>query len=102
MIVIKHTELADFLKTRRNKIQPEQVGLPNGTRRRTTGLRREEVAQLAGIGLTWYTWLEQGRDIKVSSQVLESIARVLQFTPEETDRSPKRMQFLKVLHTPIR
>lgn len=48
------------------------------------GLRREEVAQLTGIGLTWYTWLEQGRDIQVSSQVLESIARVLQLTQEET------------------
>lgn len=80
----KHVELANFLKTRRNKIQPEQVGLPNGTRRRTTGLRREEVAQLSGIGLTWYTWLEQGRDIQVSNQVLESITRALQLTQEET------------------
>lgn len=76
-------ELADFLKSRRNRIQPEQVGLPKGARRRTAGLRREEVAQLAGIGLTWYTWLEQGRDIQVSRQVLESIARVLKLTPEE-------------------
>lgn len=80
----KHIELAHFLKTRRNKIQPEQAGLPSGTRRRTAGLRREEVAQLAGIGLTWYTWLEQERDIQVSNQVLESIARVLCLTAEET------------------
>ncbi len=70
-------ELADFLKTRRAKISPVQAGLPATARRRTPGLRREEVAQLAGIGLTWYTWLEQGRDIHVSSSVIESLARVL-------------------------
>lgn len=79
----KHLELAHFLKTRRDKITPEQVGLPHGSRRRTPGLRREEVAQLAGVGITWYTWLEQGRDIKVSQQVLDSLARVLQFTNQE-------------------
>jgi len=79
----KRTELADFLKTRRSRITPEQVGLSRGTRRRTSGLRREEVAGLAGIGLTWYTWLEQGRDIQVSNQVLESIARVFQLTQDE-------------------
>ncbi|MFF2911592.1 hypothetical protein [Paenibacillus sp. NPDC057934] len=51
----RHHELGDFLKTRRAKISPEQVGLPAGIRRRTPGLRREEVASLAGIGVTWYT-----------------------------------------------
>jgi PAS domain-containing protein len=56
---------------------PERVGIePNG-RRRTPGLRREEVAQLAGVGVSWYTWLEQGRDIKPSAQVLDAVARVL-------------------------
>lgn len=70
-------ELADFLKTRRAKILPSQVGLPITSRRRTPGLRREEVAQLAGIGLTWYTWLEQGRSIRVSASVIESLCRVL-------------------------
>ncbi|MCC8123378.1 MAG: helix-turn-helix transcriptional regulator [Oscillospiraceae bacterium] len=70
-------ELADFLKTRRNRILPSQVGLPSGKRRRTPGLRREEVAQLAGIGLTWYTWLEQGRPIHVSAEVAESLSRTL-------------------------
>lgn len=59
------------------------MGLPNGFRRRTPGLRREEVAQLAGVGLTWYTWLEQGRDIHVSPKVLCSIARALQMDPTE-------------------
>ncbi len=73
----RYKELADFLKTRRAKIAPSQVGLIAATRRRTPGLRREEVAQLAGIGLTWYTWLEQGRPIHVSSSVIESLSRVL-------------------------
>jgi transcriptional regulator with XRE-family HTH domain len=76
-------ELGDFLKSRRARIHPETVGLSNGTRRRTPGLRREEVAQLAGVGLTWYTWLEQGRDIRVSQLVLQAIARTLQLEPTE-------------------
>jgi hypothetical protein len=73
----RYQELADFLKTRRSKIMPSQVGLISTGRRRTQGLRREEVAQLAGVGLTWYTWLEQGRAIHVSSSVIESLSRVL-------------------------
>lgn len=80
---LRYKELADFLKTRREKISPSQVGLSSGTRRRTPGLRREEVAQLAGIGLTWYTWLEQGRHIRVSSQVLESLSRILLLDKQE-------------------
>lgn len=70
-------ELGQFLKTRREKISPTQVGLPYGNRRRTLGLKREEVAQLANVSLTWYTWLEQSRSIKVSEQVLESIGHAL-------------------------
>jgi transcriptional regulator with XRE-family HTH domain len=73
----RRTELADFLRTRRERIGPEEVGLPPGTRRRTAGLRREELAQLAGVGVTWYTWLEQGRPINVSVQVLDAVARTL-------------------------
>ncbi len=76
-------ELSGFLKTRRARISPATVGLKNGHRRRTPGLRREEVADLAGVGLTWYTWLEQGRDIRVSPQVLTGIARALQLEPAE-------------------
>lgn len=76
----RRKELSTFLKQRRDRITPEAVGLPKGFRRRTPGLRREEVAQLAGVGATWYTWLEQGRDIRVSTQVLDSIARVLQLS----------------------
>jgi transcriptional regulator with XRE-family HTH domain len=76
-------ELSDFLKSRRARISPGTLGLPNGRRRRTPGLRREEVADLAGVGLTWYTWLEQGRDIRVSPEVLTAIARALRLEPAE-------------------
>lgn len=75
--------LSAFLKSKRANIQPQSVGFPIGTRRRTPGLRREEVAQLAGVSITWYTWLEQGRDIKVSSSVLDSIAMALQLNNDE-------------------
>jgi transcriptional regulator with XRE-family HTH domain len=81
--VRRREELADFLRRRREQIKPEDVGLPNGGRRRTPGLRREEVAQLAGVGATWYTWLEQGRDVRASMEVLEAIARALRLTPAE-------------------
>ena len=63
----RYKELGDFLKTRRARILPSQTGLLTSSRRRTPGLRREEVAQLAGISVTWYTWLEQGRPIQVST-----------------------------------
>lgn len=79
----RYKELADFLKTRRSKISPAQAGITSETRRRTPGLRREEVAQLAGVGLTWYTWLEQGRNIRVSAQVIESLSRVLLLDTQE-------------------
>jgi transcriptional regulator with XRE-family HTH domain len=73
----RRRELATFLRSRRERIQPDEVGFAPGGRRRTPGLRREEVAQLAGVGVTWYTWLEQGRDINVSAQVVEAISRTL-------------------------
>ena len=79
----RYKELGDFLKTRRAKILPSQVGLSEGLRRRTPGLRREEVAHIAGIGLTWYTWLEQGRAIQVSAEVIESLSRVLLLDEQE-------------------
>ncbi|MCM3770155.1 MULTISPECIES: helix-turn-helix transcriptional regulator [Priestia] len=77
--------LSAFLKAKRAQIKPESIGLPAGTRRRTPGLRREEVAQLAGVSTTWYTWLEQGRDIKVSSIVLDCISTALQLNSDERD-----------------
>ncbi|MFE2010752.1 helix-turn-helix transcriptional regulator [Streptomyces sp. NPDC059491] len=70
--------------SRRARITPSEAGLPDGgARRRTPGLRREEVAVLAGVGVSWYQWLEQGRDITVSPQVLDSVARVLRLSPAE-------------------
>jgi transcriptional regulator with XRE-family HTH domain len=80
---LRRRELGAFLRNRRERLQPEQVGMRSSRRRRTPGLRREEVAQLAGVGVTWYTWLEQGRDINPSSQVLDAIARTLQFDSHE-------------------
>jgi transcriptional regulator with XRE-family HTH domain len=77
--------LAEFLKTRRSQVSPGSVGLTPGVGyRRTPGLRREEVALLAGISVTWYTWLEQGRDIVVSEQVLKSLAEVFKLSSDET------------------
>lgn len=91
----RHHELAEFLRSRRARLAPEQVGLARGSRRRTPGLRREEVAMLAGVSTEWYTWLEQGRDISVSLQVLESLARVLQL-----DASEREHLFLLALRQP--
>jgi transcriptional regulator with XRE-family HTH domain len=79
----RRTELASFLRSRRERITPEDVGLTTFGRRRTPGLRREEVAQLAGVGVTWYTWLEQGREIAPSAQVLDAIARTLRLDRHE-------------------
>ncbi len=79
----RRTELAAFLRARRERISPEDVGLPPGSRRRTAGLRREELAQLAGVGVTWYTWLEQGRPINASVQVLDAVASTLRLDAVE-------------------
>ena len=80
----RRRELRDFLMSRRARVSPAQAGLPDGgARRRTPGLRREEVAVLAGVGASWYQWLEQGRDISVSPQVLDAVARVLRLSNAE-------------------
>ncbi len=79
----RRSELAHFLRTRRERLLPSQVHLPERRRRRTPGLRREELAQLAGVGLTWYTKLEQGQAVQASSQVLESLAQALQLSADE-------------------
>jgi hypothetical protein len=81
----RRQELAGFLRSRRERIVPEDVGLPPAPRRRTPGLRREEVATLAGVGVTWYTWLEQGRDINASPQVLDAVARTLLLDQHERE-----------------
>ncbi|NGO71802.1 helix-turn-helix transcriptional regulator [Streptomyces boncukensis] len=79
----RRSELAAFLRSRRERISPERAGLPRGPRRRTPGLRREEVAHLSTVGVTWYTWLEQGRDIHVSAQVLDALSRALMLDRSE-------------------
>ena len=73
----RRAELGEFLRARREALPPGEVGLPASKRRRTPGLRREEVALLAGVSLTWYTWLEQGRRINASRDVLLALARTL-------------------------
>jgi transcriptional regulator with XRE-family HTH domain len=77
--------LADFLRARRQALSPSQVGLPTGRSRRTPGLRREEVAMLAGVSVTWYTWLEQGRRINASTDVLRAIGRALRLDDAGVD-----------------
>ncbi|QBD76012.1 transcriptional regulator [Ktedonosporobacter rubrisoli] len=81
--VKRRAGLADFLRTRRARLRPEQFGFPTKPSRHTPGLRREELAQLVGVGISWYTWLEQGRNIQVSCQVLERLADILQLNGEE-------------------
>lgn len=79
----RRREFAAFLRTRRERLTPASVGLPSGLRRRTPGLRREEVALLAGVGATWYTWLEQGRDVRPSAEVLSALAGALRLDGAE-------------------
>jgi transcriptional regulator with XRE-family HTH domain len=76
-------ELGDLLRSRRERLQPADVGLPAGSRRRTSGLRREEVALLAAISPTYYAFLEQGRDVRPSRQVLDALASALRLEPAE-------------------
>ncbi|MBV8835158.1 MAG: helix-turn-helix domain-containing protein [Alphaproteobacteria bacterium] len=88
-------DLTDFLVTRRARLTPPDVGLVTGPRRRTPGLRREEVAQLAGVGISWYTWFEQGRDIQVSAHFLENLSRALKL-----DRPEREHLFALAQHRP--
>lgn len=81
----REQELGAFLRTRREHLDPGRLGLSRMGRRRTPGLRREEVAAMADIGITWYTKLEQGRPIRVSPKVLNAVAAALQCTPSETE-----------------
>lgn len=84
-VMTRRADLAEFLRARRAAIGPADVGLPPGTRRRTQGLRREEVALLAGVSVSWYTWLEQGRPINASLDVLDALARALRLDAVERD-----------------
>jgi transcriptional regulator with XRE-family HTH domain len=80
----RREELKAFLRARRAAVTPDAVGLKVAMRRRTPGLRREEVAQLADVGVTWYTWLEQGRAIRVSRDALGRIAHALRLSTSDT------------------
>ncbi len=93
----RRAELGAFLKARRAQLSPGDFGLPRGSRRRTPGLRREEVALLAGVGVTWYTWLEQGRQINASTQVLDAVARTLRL-----DRVEREHLYRLAEATPLR
>ena len=79
----RRAELGKFLRSRRAQLSPADFDMPAGSRRRTPGLRREELALLAGVGVSWYTWLEQGREINVSTQVLDALARTLRLDRAE-------------------
>ncbi|MFH8895310.1 helix-turn-helix domain-containing protein [Streptomyces coeruleorubidus] len=79
----RRAELSEFLRTRRARLKPEDVGLPDFGRRRVPGLRREELAQLAGVSVAYYTRLEQGNGRNVSAEVLDAIARALRLTGAE-------------------
>lgn len=83
--VPERKELSEFVKHCRERASPEKLGLSAGGRRRTAGLRREEVATLAGVGLTWYTWFEQGRDIQVSDDFLARFVRGLKLDRAEQE-----------------
>jgi transcriptional regulator with XRE-family HTH domain len=76
-------ELAEFVRAHRERLAPDSLGLPARTRRRTPGLRREEMAQLCGMSVTWYTWIEQGRDVSVSPAALGRIAEKLRLSRAE-------------------
>ena len=79
----RRKELAAFLQIIRSRSQPTDFGFPAGTRRRTTGLRREEMAQIVGISTTWYTWIEQGREVNISAEALDRLAGNLRLTRSE-------------------
>ncbi|RWH73710.1 helix-turn-helix transcriptional regulator [Mesorhizobium sp.] len=79
----RRRELGAFLRSRRERLSPDAAGIACGARRRTPGLRREEVAMIAGVGTTWYTWLEQGRDVRPSVEVLSALCQALRLDAAE-------------------
>src|SRR5262249_10822583 len=82
---VNRAELGTFLRSRRSRLRPRDVGLPDGARRRTPGLRRQEVAQLAGMSVDYYVRLEQGRGPHPSRQVLAALSRALMLTVDERE-----------------
>lgn len=102
----RRQELAEFLQALRLRSAPAAFGFPEGSRRRTKGLRREEVAQLAGISPTWYTWIEQGREVNVSADALDRLALALKLSRSERAylfdmagrRDPRSARWKKIRH----
>jgi PAS domain-containing protein len=90
----RNLEIAAFLKSRRRRLTPASVGLPQGLRRRIDTLRREDVAWLADVGITWYTWLEQGRPIKMAAGTLARVSAALRLDPAESEYLGKLVQSL--------
>src|SRR3954466_15196821 len=88
-------ELSRFLKSARARLSPTDVGLPAGERRRTQGLRREEVATLAGMSVTWYTWFEQGREVRLSAPMIERLSTTLRL-----DKNEREFLFALAQHRP--
>lgn len=76
-------ELGEFIRAHRERLQPAMFGIDPGVRRRTPGLRREELAQLCGVSATWYSWIEQGRDVSVSASALARLSRIMRLSPAE-------------------
>jgi transcriptional regulator with XRE-family HTH domain len=83
MTAARKRELGEFVRAHRERLTPEMIGFQGAGRRRTPGLRREEVAQLAGFSATWYMWIEQGRDVSVSVSALSRLAKALRLSPVE-------------------
>lgn len=81
--IVRRRELGEFIRAHRERLQPAMFGLDPGTRRRTPGLRREELAQLSGVSSTWLSWIEQGREISVSATALGRLARVMRLSTAE-------------------
>jgi transcriptional regulator with XRE-family HTH domain len=91
----RRQELAAFLRARREELRPEDVGIVSHGRRRVNGLRREEVAMLAAVSVSWYTWLEQARDIRMSNEALNSVADALKLDADE------RRYFRRLAGSPV-
>jgi len=83
--VLNRRALGDFIRAQRERLNPAAAGVAAASRRRTPGLRREEVAQLSGVSTTWYTWIEQGRDVSMSPSALARLARALRLGRAERD-----------------
>lgn len=96
----RRTELGAFLRARRSQLDRAAVGLPEAGRRRITGLRREEVATLSAVSVTWYTWLEQGRDVNPSRQVLDALATTLRLSNTEHDYLLSLVGYTPAVATP--